>query len=94
MDKDLIEDKLYQIIYQFSKRKNTPLKFYSIIIHKIHPFYDGNGRICKILFANDDKIIKLIDERKNKKNNNIKQILIVLNTQSLQKATLLKHNAK
>ena len=94
MDKDLIEDKLYQIMYQFSKRKNTPLKLYSVIIHKIHPFYDGNGRICRILFANDDNIMKLIDERKNEKNNNIKQILIVLNTQSLQKATLLNYNAK
>ena len=94
MDKDLVEDKLYQIMYQFSKRKNTPLKLYSVIIHKIHPFYDGNGRICRILFANDDNIMKLIDERKNEKNNNIKQILIVLNTQSLQKATLLNYNAK
>ena len=31
-------------------------KFYSILLNKIHPFYDGNGRTYKILFANDDII--------------------------------------
>ena len=72
MDKDLTEDKLYQIIDQLNKRQITPIKFYSIIIHKIHPFSDGNGRTCKILFANDDKMIKLIDETKSEKTNNIK----------------------
>ena len=56
MDKDLIEDKLYQIIDQFNERKITPLKFYSILLNEMHPFYDGNGRTCEILFANDDKI--------------------------------------
>ena len=66
------KDKLYQIIDQLNKRKITPIKFYSIIIHKIHPFYDGNGRTCKILFANNDKMIELIDETKSEKTNNIK----------------------
>ena len=56
MDKALIEDKLYQIIDQFNERKNTSTKFYSILLNKIHPFYDGNYRTCKILFANDDMI--------------------------------------
>ena len=54
MNKELIEDKLYQIIDQFNEIKTTFTKFYSIILYKIHPFYDGNGRTCKILFANDD----------------------------------------
>ena len=27
----------------------------------MHPFYDGNGRTCHILFANDDEIIKPTD---------------------------------
>ena len=50
MDKDLIEDKVYQIIDQFNKRKITPTKsFYSILLNKIHPFYNRNGRACKIL---------------------------------------------
>ena len=53
MDKELIEDKLHQIIDQFHERKITSTKFYSILLSKIHPFYDGNGRTCKILFAND-----------------------------------------
>ena len=54
MDKELIEDKLYQIIDHFNERKITYAKFYSILVNKIHPFYDGNGRLSKILFANDD----------------------------------------
>ena len=54
MDKELIEDKLYQIIDQFSERNITATKLYSIYLNKIHLFYDGNGRTCKILFANDD----------------------------------------
>ena len=66
------KDQLYQIIDQLNKRKITPIKFSSIIMHKIHPFYDGNGRTCKILFAYDDKMIELIDETKSEKTNNIK----------------------
>ena len=50
------KDKLYQIIDQFNERKITPTKFYLILLNKIHPFYDRNGRTCKILFANDDII--------------------------------------
>ena len=55
MDKDLIEDKLCQIIDQFNERKIMFLKFYSILLNKIRPFFEGNGRHRKILFANDDK---------------------------------------
>ena len=54
MTKALIEDKLYQIIDQFIKRKITSTKFYSILLNKMYPFYDGNGRMCKILPANDN----------------------------------------
>ena len=54
--KELIEDKLYQIIDQFNERTFTSTKFYSIVLNKIHPFYDGNGKTCKIQFANDDII--------------------------------------
>ena len=56
MDKELIQDKLYQIIDQFNERKITSTKFYSILLNKIHLFYDGNGRACKMLFANGDLI--------------------------------------
>ena len=51
-DKELIENKLYQIIDQFSERKVTSTKLYWIILNKIHPFYDINGRT----FANDNMI--------------------------------------
>ena len=53
MKKDLIKDKPYQIIEKFNERKITP------ITRPIHSFYDRNGRACKIVLANDDKIIKL-----------------------------------
>ena len=58
MDKELLEDKFYQIIDHFSERKITSTKFYSILLNKIHPFYDGDGRTCEILCTNDDKIIQ------------------------------------
>ena len=45
----LIEDKLYQVIDQVNERKITSTKFYAILLIKIHSFYDGNGRVCKIL---------------------------------------------
>ena len=56
MDRELIEDNLDQIIDQSNARKITHTKFYSILLNKIHPFYDGNGRTCKILFATDNII--------------------------------------
>ena len=57
MNKDLTEDKLSQIIHQFNERKITSTKFYSMFLNKIHPFYDGNSKACKILFADDDIIM-------------------------------------
>ena len=57
MNKDVIEDKLYQIINQFNERKITSTKFYSMFLNKIHPFYDGNSKACEILFADDDTIM-------------------------------------
>ena len=60
MDKELMEDKLYQIIDQFNEIKITSTKFYSIIVNKIHPFYDGNFKLCMILFANEDSIRRKI----------------------------------
>ena len=52
MNKLLMEDKLYHIIDQFNKRKVTSAESYSLILNKIHQFYDGNGRKCKILLGN------------------------------------------
>ena len=56
MDKKLIEDKLYQTIDQSNEIKITSTTFYSIFSNKIHPFYNGSGKSCKILFASNDII--------------------------------------
>ena len=56
MDKYLIYDKLYQIIDQLNQRMITSTKFYSILLNKIHSFYEGNVRTCKIPSAYDDII--------------------------------------
>ena len=62
MDKDLVEDKLHQIIKQFNERNFTPTNFYSILLNKMDTLNDGNERTSKVLFANDDGIIKRIGE--------------------------------
>ena len=52
IDKDLIEDKLYQLVDQFNERKISHRDFYSKLLDNIHPFYDGSRRTYKILFVN------------------------------------------
>ena len=64
LGKDLIEDDLYEIIHQFSERKITSVKVYSILLNEIHPFYEGHGRTCKIIFVYNDKINKLCNGAK------------------------------
>ena len=54
--RELIEDKLYQIIDQLNERKVPSTKFYSVLLNPINPFYDGNGKTYQILFVNDDII--------------------------------------
>ena len=56
MDRELIKDKLHQMIDQFNERKITSTKFYLMLLNKIHPFYDGNDRTCQTLFTNDNMI--------------------------------------
>ena len=51
MDKDLIQDELYQKVGQFNQRKNNHRDFYSTLLNNIHPFYDGNGGALQILFV-------------------------------------------
>lgn len=43
-DKEPIQDKLYQIIFQFNGRKTGYGDFYFVLLENIHSFYDGNGR--------------------------------------------------
>ena len=49
IDKDLIEYKFYQIIHQFNETRIANVKFYSILLNKIHLFYDRNEKASKIL---------------------------------------------
>ena len=51
MDQGLIEDKLHQLEDQFKERKINHSDFYSTLLNNIHPFYDGNGRSCEIIFV-------------------------------------------
>ena len=60
IEKDLIEDRFYQITDQFSEKKITPAKFYLIFLQEIHSFYNGNGNLCQVLFANDYEINLLV----------------------------------
>ena len=55
VDKKLVKDKFYQVIDQLNERKITSTKIYSIYLNNVHPFYDGNVRTCKMLFANNNK---------------------------------------
>ena len=45
MDTELIEDKLYQMIDQFSQRNITSATFCVILLNKTHQFYDGNDKL-------------------------------------------------
>ena len=54
MDFTRIESELYRLVNQFNDRKITGRTFCGIFLDKIHPFADGKGRTCKILF--EDKI--------------------------------------
>ena len=51
MDKDLIEDKLYQLIDQFNERKINQRNSYATLLNSIHPIYVGNVKTCRILFV-------------------------------------------
>ena len=48
---DKIEAALYGLVDDFNDRRITHREFVRIFLDQIHPFSDGNGRTCKILFA-------------------------------------------
>ena len=45
-----IEFELYKLVDLFNDRYITNKEFYYGFLNEIHPFLDGNGRTCKILF--------------------------------------------
>ena len=48
---DKIEAVLYGLVDNFSDRRITHREFARIFLDQIHAFADGNGRTCKIFFA-------------------------------------------
>ena len=52
LDKSPIELALYQLVHEFNERKVTHNQFCNTFLDLtfFHPFKDGNGRTCKILF--------------------------------------------
>ena len=50
MDFSKIESELYNLVDQFNDRYISNRQFCKKFLDDIHPFADGNGRTCKILF--------------------------------------------
>ena len=50
LDFTIIEFELYKLIDLFNDRYITNREFCQTFLNEIHPFLDGNGRTCKILF--------------------------------------------
>ena len=59
--KEVKENRFYQFIDQFNK-KIYIYKFYSMLLNKVHPFNNGNGRTRLILFSAVDRKMKKFDE--------------------------------
>ena len=51
MNFNKIEEELYIVVDKFNDRLITPSEFCRVFLDEIHPFADGNGRTCKILFS-------------------------------------------
>ena len=51
LDFTKIESELYNLVDQYNDRYITNRQFCQIFLDRIHPFHDGNGRTCKILFS-------------------------------------------
>ena len=50
LNSDSIESALYTLVDKFNERKISTREFCRDFLDRIHPFKDGNGRTCKILF--------------------------------------------
>lgn len=51
MDKSFVEATLYRLVDQFNDRIISRKDFCEIFLDQTHPFQDGDGRTCKILFV-------------------------------------------
>ena len=52
LDFSNIEFELYKLVHLSNDRYITHRDFCQTFLNEIHPFLDGNGRTCKILFEN------------------------------------------
>ena len=52
LDFTKVEFELYKLVDLFNDRYIKNRQFYQTFLNEIHPFLDGNGRTCKILFEN------------------------------------------
>ena len=50
MNSSKIESELYNLVDKFNERQISAAAFCKTFLDEIHPFKDGNGRTCKILF--------------------------------------------
>ena len=50
MNSSKIESELYNLVDKFNERQISAVTFCKTFLDAIHPFKDGNGRTCKILF--------------------------------------------
>ena len=50
MDKNDVEIALYTLVNNFNDQLITKKDFCETFLNEIHPFQDGNGRTCKVLF--------------------------------------------
>ena len=60
MDFSQIESELYVLVDKFNERQITARCFCNKFLDEIHPFSDGNGRTCKILFEDKYRFLSSI----------------------------------
>ena len=50
MNSGKITSELYSLVDKFNERQISAVAFCKTFLDSIHPFKDGNGRTCKVLF--------------------------------------------
>ena len=62
MDFNQIESELYVLVDKFNERQISAKCFCNKFLNEIHPFLDGNGRTCKILFEDKYRLLSDTDD--------------------------------